>query len=402
MACTMAARQHLGGTQRLIVAATAVLALAAACSAQTFFYYDANGHSQGKVVCTEQWCEVFASSTSIGKILADGTAYDQDGNRIGHTSQYGQNWRPGNFSIRPTLTSEAGSSADPSGWPVPLEEALRSDAVGGDVDRTQLRALQAAAIAYGAQHNFVSAADSELQRRAAAPHQPSTDANTVPAIVVHDSDQNAFVMLRGVWVLTIGKASNSNQVTVWWPGADQVETAVIPLSSVMQALGAAGIVLAGNDANRVQHLTLRESRALIATDNAAPSELCVSGDPKLRVIVEDAIEAWHRLKLNCSDAGNDLVLTVNPTGRWISVLQLEGEPSRFRAPRTAFEAIGVLRDRAGQELWWVRKEAWNGRGDRTQVAQQIAKAFKKFYSAHLPQRHPEQPAEIARSANGGR
>jgi hypothetical protein len=400
MSCTMAARQHLGGTQRLLLAAIAVLGLATASSGQTFFYYDANGHSQGKVICTEGGCEVFASSTSLGMVLADGTAYDRDGYRVGYSSQYGQNWRPGNFSVRPALpAAEAGSSADPNGWPVPLQEALRSDSVGGDIDRVQIRALQAAAIAYGAQHNFVSAADAELQRRATAPHQPNVDATTVSAIVVHDSDQNAYVMVRGLWVLTIGKASNSNQVTVWWPSADQVETAVAPLTEVMQMLGAAGIVLSSDDANRVQHLTLREARA---ADYAPPSELCVSGDPKLRAMVEDAIEAWHRVKLNCSDAGNDMVLSVNPTGRWISVMQLEGEPSRFRAPRTAFEAIGVLRDRAGQELWWVRKTAWNGRGDRTQVAQQIAKAFKKFYSAHAPQHQPERPAEIARSGSGAK
>ena len=125
--------------------------------------------------------------------------------------------------------------------------------------------------------------------------------------------------------------------------------------------------------------------------------------PKLRGVVEDAIQSWHRLNLNCSDGGNDLVLSINPTGRWISVLQLEDEPSRFRAPRTAFEAIAVLRNRAGQELWWVRKEAWNGRGDRTQVARQIVKAFKKFYSSHVPQQHEaERTTEISRSGTGGK
>ena len=395
----MAARLHLGGTQRLTLIAIAVLLLAAVSQTQTFFYYDANGHSQGKIVCTEQACEVFASSTPLGKVLTDGAAYDHEGYRVGYTSQYGQNWRPGNFSVRPELANNAESSADPHGWAVPLQEALRSDALGGDVDRTQLRALQAAAIAYGSQHNFVSAADSELQRRAVAPHDNNRDSNTVPAIVVHDSDHNAYVMVRGVWVLAIGKASNSNQVTVWWPGADQVETAVAPLTDVMETLSSAGLVLSADDANRVQHLPVQDSQTIATANLPKPDQVCVGGDPKLRGIVEDAIQSWPNVKLNCTDGGNELVLNVNPTGRWISVLQLEDEPSHFRPPRTAFEAIGVLRDRGGHELWWVRKEAWNGRGDRTHVAQQIAKAFKKFYAAYTPQHQSERAAEIARGSN---
>lgn len=401
MSCNMAARLHLGNIQRLIVVAGVVFLLASVSHSQTFFYYDSNGHSQGKVICTQQACEVFASSTSIGQVLADGTAYDHEGYRVDRTAEYGQNWRPGNFSVRPVLANDAVTSADPHGWAVPLQEALHSDALGGDLDRTQLRALQAAAIAYSSQHNFVSAADSELQRRAAAHHENDPEANTVPAIVIHDSDHNAYVMIRGMWVLAFGKATNSNQVTLWWPGADRVETAVAPLSGVMETLNTMGLVLSEDDADRVQHLPLQSAERVAMADFAKPAEVCVSGDPKLRGIVEEAVQAWPAIKLNCSDGGNNMVLSVNPTGRWISVMQLEDEMPHFRySPRTAFEAIGVLRDGTGHELWSVRKEAWNGRGDRTHVAQQIARAFKKFYSAYAPQHQPVRSAEIARNGSG--
>lgn len=396
----MAAWPQGGGTQRWIfgLVATAVLLLGwHSLAAQTLFYYDANGHAQGKVVCTDQACEVFASSTSIGKVTAQGTAYDETGYRIGHTSGYGQNWRPGNFWIRPELPAAPESSADPQGWAVPLQEALHSDAVGGDLDRQQLRALQAAAIRFGSQQKFVAASDPELQRRASS-HE-SADANTLPAVVVHDGNRNAYIMVRGVWVLAVGKASNSNQVTVWWPGSSAIETAVAPAATVSQTLAAAGIVLSEESA-RVQRLPI----AVQAQNAQAAKEtrLCISGDARLRAVIENEMQSWAQVKLDCSDAGNDLVLSVNPTGRWIAVLQADdATPVRIHYPSTAFEAVGVLRNRAGQELWWIRKEAWNGRGDRTHVAQQIAKAFKKFYSAYPPQqRQAEHALEASRNGSG--
>ncbi|HZU23222.1 MAG TPA: hypothetical protein VE998_10355 [Terriglobales bacterium] len=399
MAFTMAARRHLVGARPAINLAIAVVVLVAAASGQTFFYYDANGHLQGKIGCTEQVCEVFAGGTALGSVTGDGTAFDAGGSRLGQTEEFGQNWRPGNFSVRPALPAEAHSSADPQGWAVPLEESLRSDAVGGDLDRAQLRALQAAATAYGWQHNFVSAADSELQRRASAPHEANAGVNAVAAVVVHDSDHNAYIMVRGVWVLAVGKASNSNQVTVWWPGAEQVETAVAPLSAVVAKLNAAGIVLDADDSNRVQRVRVPQNAAG-PFDAGRPAELCISGDPKLRSIVAESLASVRSLRLNCSDGGNDLVLSVNPTGRWIAVMQLDDEP-HFGLPRTAFEAIAVLHDRAGQELWWVRKEAWSGRSDRTRVAQQIAKAFRKFYaSSPLMSRPAERAADNSGSGAG--
>ncbi|MBV8208319.1 MAG: hypothetical protein JO041_16160 [Acidobacteria bacterium] len=373
-----------GSAYRLLSLAAALLFLPASAASQTFFYYDANGHSQGKIICADDACEVFANSTSLGRVAADGTAFDAGGTRLSQTADYGRNWRPGNFSVRPELPPQDESSADPEGWRVPLEEALHSDAIGGDLDRLQLRALQAASIAFGAQHDFVSAADAKLQRRAGA-RDSFGDSNIVPALVVHDANQNAYIMLRGMWVLAIGKASNSNQATVWWPGSGRVDTAVAPLGSVVAALNAAGIVLSNDDSGRVQEVPLRAGSALSSAPAPAEPTLCVSGDPRLRGIVQDAIQAASHLTLECSDAGNDLVLSVNPTGRWIAVLQPDDpQPYHFRYPRTAFEAVGVLRTRAGRELWWVRKEAWNGRGDRARVAQQIARAFQKFYASYAP------------------
>jgi hypothetical protein len=198
-------------------------------------------------------------------------------------------------------------------------------------------------------------------------------------------------------VLAIGKASNANQVTVWWPGADQIETAVASLSEVVETLNAAGLSLSADEAPQIQHLPLRVS----ATDslNAKPATVCVSGDPRLRSIVQDAMRSWRGMQFTCSDAGNDLVLTVAPTGRWIAVMPLEEgtAPIHFHGPQTAFEAIAVLRDRAGQELWWAKKEAWTGRGDQTHVAQQIARSFRKFYSTYVP---PQRAASLTKPGSG--
>jgi len=396
MSFTMAAAPQYRGKQLWFFSLLATLALPISTArAQSFFYYDANGHSQGKVVCTEQSCEVFANSTSIGMVSSDGTAYDHDGNRLGHTSEYGQNWRPASFWIRPSLPENSESSADPQGWSLPLDEALQSDAVGGDVDRVQVRALQAAAIAYGLQQNFVSASDTDLHHRAGSrfvsARESDPDLKTVPAVIVYDADQNAYVMLHGIWVLAIGKASNSNQVTLWWPGSDQIETAVAPLTTVVQTLNTAGIVLPTNDSDRVQHLPVHAASE-VSGGNATTGAICLSGDPRMRDMVADAMQSWREMKLDCSDAGNDLVLTVTPTGRWIAVLQDDDAHGwHFHNPKTAFEAIAVLRDRAGQELWRVRKESWTGRGDRTHVAREIAKSFKKFYAAY----HPPSPRDSA-------
>ncbi|HKD92669.1 MAG TPA: hypothetical protein VKB56_12215, partial [Terriglobales bacterium] len=303
-----------------------------------------------------------------------------------------------NFWIRPTLPENSLSSADPEGWSLPLNEALRSDAMGGDVDRMQVRALQAAAIAYGLQQNFVSASDPELRHRAtshsASQHESDPEPKTVPAVVVNDAAQNAYVLLHGIWVLAIGKASNSNQVTLWWPGSDQIETAVAPLATVVQRLNAAGIVLPGSDVDRVQRLPVQEAGEVSGGD-AAVGAVCLSGDPRMRDMIADAMQSWREMKLDCSDAGNDLVLTITPTGRWIAVLPDDDTRGwHFHYPKTAFEAIAVLRDRAGHELWWVRKESWTGRGDRSRVAKEIAKSFKKFYAAY----HPPSPRDSARSS----
>jgi hypothetical protein len=123
-------------------------------------------------------------------------------------------------------------------------------------------------------------------------------------------------------------------------------------------------------------------------------------------MVADAMQSWREMKLDCSDAGNDLVLTVTPTGRWIAVLPDQDDGTRgwrFHYPKTAFEAVAVLRDRAGQELWWARKESWTGRGDRSRVAKDIAKSFRKFYAAYRPQPHDSASAAQtnARASGGG-
>lgn len=382
--------------------ATVVPLLAAWLSAQTFSYYDANGHSQGKIFCDDVECEVTAGSTAIGRVTADGTAYDSEGNRVWQAPDYGRNWRPGNFWVRPELPKHAGPSRDPNGWAVPLEEALRGDAVGGDLDRLQVRALQAAAIAYGQQHKFVSASDADLWRHAAAPHDNDPDANTVTTVVVHDADGNAYVMLRGICVLVIGRqnpAGGSGEVTLWWPGSDEMQEARGSFIEVTRTLAADGIVLASDDSNRVQHIPLRA----ITSSPLGSANICVSGDPKLRPLVSRAMQEIRNLTLECSDAGNDLVLSVNATGRWIAVLPSDDGSSQFhyRYPHTAFEAVAVLRDRAGQELWWVCKEAWTGDNDRLRVARQIAKALKKFYSARASMpRTPEQNAAVNHASGG--
>jgi hypothetical protein len=356
------------------VLATMVVAcctpLVFATAVQKFLAYDAAGNSQGYVSCTVFTCDVFTSaSTHLGTVARNGQVMLR-GKRRGYVAGFGENWRPADFWVRPAADPVTPNPGDD--WVRALAAALSgADPTPRDEQhRLELMALQALATVFEVQNETISVTQLLSEQKTLEPHNA-----TVPVLV---SPENAAteIMVRGLWVMAF-RPVDAKSYEVFWSCEHGIESERVSRSELLRGLSSLGVVVSAND-RQVEAVPVRaESRTPVAT----PGNLCLSGSPVLRSHLETMLRDWAGLPIRCEFGGNDLVLEIRPTGRWLPIVDLSRGWKR-KHPGTAFEAIAVLRDRSGSELWSVRKGSWEGHGlDRRAVAQQIAKAFTKFFDS---------------------
>src|SRR5438067_5807938 len=353
----------------IAVASWAPSALAAV--PQKFLAYDAAGNNHGYVSCSASACDVFTSaSTPLGSVRRNGLVTLR-GRQRGYVASYGENWRPADFWVRPVVEQAAAVPGDD--WATALALALSgADPTPRDEQhRLELMALQAVATVFEVQSDTISVT------QLAAEQQALHDHNAAIPVLITAEDTATEIMVRGLWVLAF-RPADGQSYDVFWSGERGIESARVSRSELMRGLASLGVIVGTND-HQVEAVPVRDDPH--AHKRAGASNLCVSGSPVLRSHVESMLRNLAGPPVRCDYDGNDLVLEVRPTGRWMPIADLNRGPKRQRQ-NNAFEAVAVLRDRNGTELWSVRKGSWEGYGhDRRVVAQQIAKAFTKFFGS---------------------
>src|SRR5438067_11435105 len=352
---------------RCVLATIAVACWAPAAAAtvpQKFLAYDAAGHNQGYVSCSSSACDVFTSaSTPLGSVRRNGLVTLR-GRERGYVASYGENWRPADFWVRPVVEQAAAEPGDD--WATALALALSgADPTPRDEQhRLELMALQAVATVFEVQSDTISATQLISEQRAAGSR------NAAIPVLVSAEDAATEIMVRGLWVLAF-RPADAESYDVFWSGERGIESARVSRSELLRGLSSLGVIVGTSD-HQVESVPVRVEPGAHST--AGASNLCLSGSPVLRSHLETILRNWAGPTVRCEYDGNDLVLEVRPTGRWLPIAELNSGPRRLRS-NNAFEAVAVLRDRNGNELWAVGKGSWDGYGhERRDVGQEVAKA----------------------------